>query len=355
MVGPVHGRAHQVGGAGVQTDVFLINVLFVDGRCHQRAVGAGGEAAHLGKDGHIAHASGHEDLLKLLAHALTDGYDVVLGLLRAVRNTHAAGQIDVADVHTGGLLHPDSQLEQDCCQLGVILVRDGVGREEGMDAEVLCTLGSQLFVAVDHLLFGHAVLGIAGLVHDLKSLFALAQAESPAGIVATEDVLRHTGHTLKELHHSSVIQIDVCAQLIGFLHILHRSLVGREHDIAAGKAAGLAEHQLGQGRAVHTTALLLEDLQDDRVGQSLDRKILPEALVPAESLVDAAGVLADALFVVNVERRGHILNDLLCHGLGQERFLFHSYIPLIYYARGPLPQLPTCYLSLTASGFRGWG
>ena len=41
----------------------------------------------------------------------------------------------------------------------------------------LGTLGHQLFVAVDHLLFGHAVFGIAGLVHHLEALFALAQAE----------------------------------------------------------------------------------------------------------------------------------------------------------------------------------
>ena len=53
-----------------------------------------------------------------------------------------------------------------------------------MDAELLCALLHQLFVAVDHLLLGHAVLGIAGLVHDLKTLFALAQLESPAGVIA---------------------------------------------------------------------------------------------------------------------------------------------------------------------------
>ena len=70
--------------------------------------------------------------------------------------------------------------------------------------------------------------------------------------------------------------------------------------------------QLGQGRAVHAAALFLQNLQDDGVGQGLDGKILLEALVPAECLVDAAGVLADAFFVVNVEGRGHILNDSPC-------------------------------------------
>ena len=127
VVSAVHGGSHQVCGAGVQTDVLLIDVLFVDDGGHQRAVGAGSKAAHLAEDGYIPHAGGHKDLFKLFAHALADGHDVVLGLLRAVRDTHAAGQVDVADVRTGSLLHPDSQLEQDACQLRVVGVRDGVG------------------------------------------------------------------------------------------------------------------------------------------------------------------------------------------------------------------------------------
>lgn len=105
-----------------------------------------------------------------------------------------------------------------------------------MDAELLCALLHQLFVAVDHLLLGHTVLGIAGLVHDLKALFALAQLEGPAGVIAAEDLLRHPGHPLQKLHHGGVVQIDVGAQLVGLLHILHRGLVGGEHDLVAGKA-----------------------------------------------------------------------------------------------------------------------
>ena len=338
MVCAIHGGTHQVGSAGVQTDVLLIDMLFVDGRCHQSTVGAGGKAAHLGKDGHITHAGRHQDLLKLSAHALTDGHDVIFGLLRTVRDTHTAGQVDVADVHAGGLLHPDCQLEQDACQLRIVFIGNGVGGEESVDAEVPGTLCSQLLVAFDHLLLGHTILGIAGLVHDLKALFALAQTEGAARVIAAEDVLRHAGDTLQKFHHGGVVQIDIGTHLVGLLHIFHGSLVGGEHDIAAGEAAHLAEHQLGQGRAVHAAALLLEDLQDDRVRQSLDGKILLEAFVPAECLVDAAGIFTDALLVVDMERRGHILNDLLCHRLGQKRFLFHSNIPLILYTRGRLPQ-----------------
>ena len=126
-----------------------------------------------------------------------------------------------------------------------------------MDAEVLGTLGGQLLIAVDHLLLGHAILGVAGLVHDLEALFALAQLERSARVVAAEDVLGHACHPLQELHHGGVVQVDVGTQLIGFFHVVHGGLVGGEHDIAAGKTASLAEHQLGQGGAVHTAALFL--------------------------------------------------------------------------------------------------
>ena len=146
------------------------------------------------------------------------------------------------------------------------------------------------------------------------------------------EVCGFTGHPLQKLHHGGVVQIDVGAQLVGLLHILHGGLVGGEHDIAAGKAAGLAQHQLGQGGAVHAAALFLQDLQDDGVGQRLDGKILPEALVPAEGLVDAAGVLTDALFVVDVERGGHVLDDLLGLLFGQKRSLFHNILPSRFYS-----------------------
>ena len=330
VVSAVHGGAHQVGRAGIQTDVFLIDVLLVDGSSYQSAVGAGGEAAHLGEDGDIAHAGGDQNFFKLLADALADGHDVVLRLLGAVRDADAAGQVDVGDMHAGGLLDADSQLEEDACQLRIIGVRDGVGGEEGVDAKVFGTLCSQLLVAVDHLLLSHAVLGVAGLVHDLEALFALAQLEGAARIVAAEDVLRHTGHAVEEVHHRGVVEVDISAQLVSLLHVLHRGLVGGEHDVAAAEAAHFAEHQLSQRGAVHAAALFLQDLEDDGVRQSLDRKILAEALVPAECLVDAAGVLADALLVIDVEGGGYVLNDVLSHRLSQKRFLFHDCTSLSY-------------------------
>ena len=87
------------------------------------------------------------------------------------------------------------------------LIGNGIGSKESVDAEVLGTLGGQLLVAFDHLLLGHAVLGIAGLVHDLKALFALAQTEGAARVIAAEDVLRHTGDTLQKFHHGGKLHV----------------------------------------------------------------------------------------------------------------------------------------------------
>ena len=61
------------------------------------AVGCQHEAAHLGEDGNITHAGGHQNLLKLLAHALADGGNVVAALVGAVGNADAARKVDELD------------------------------------------------------------------------------------------------------------------------------------------------------------------------------------------------------------------------------------------------------------------
>ena len=84
-----------------------------------------------------------------------------------------------------------------------------------------------------------------------------------------------------------------------------------------------------------------------------------------EGLVDAADILPDALFVVNVERRGHILDDLLCHRLGQKRFLFHNNIPLVLRSPacsglrsipcGPVPQFKLLQFQVLPGAGQGGG
>ena len=152
-----------------------------------------------------------------------------------------------------------------------------------MDAEILCPFGLELLEALHHLFFGHAIFGIAGLVHHLEALFALPQAEGSAGVVAAEHRLGHPGHPLQKAHHGGVIQIDIGAQLIGLLHVLAGGLVGGEHNLTARKAHRLAEHQLGQGRTVHAAALFPQNLQDIGIGQGLDGKVFLKSRMPFSS------------------------------------------------------------------------
>ena len=198
-----------------------------------------------------------------------------------------------------------------------------------MDAEFLGTGSHQLGVSLGHLILTHAVLGVAGVIHD-----AVAQLKHTARVKAAADGLGHACDLFQELHMSQIVEVDVSAQVVGFLHVLGRGVVGGKHDIAALEAAGLAHQQLGIAGAVDTTAFLLQDFQQVGVWGRLDGKVFLEAFVPAERGVDLAGVLADAFFVIEVEGRGNIGGNLFRLGKGDKRlFLRHDSLsfPCIYF------------------------
>ena len=123
-----------------------------------------------------------------------------------------------------------------------------------------------------------------------------------------------------------IVQVDVSAQFVGLLHVLYRRFVRRKHDIATGKAAGLAHQQFGVAGAVDAAALFLQNFQDIRVRGGLDGKVLFKALVPAECSIDLAGVLADTSFIIQVEWRGNLGGNGSGLGQGDKRlFLRHNY------------------------------
>ncbi len=319
VVGAVDGGAHKVGGTGVHADVLLVDMLLVDGLGDEGAEGREHEAAHLGEDGDVAHACGHEDAVVGLVHAGADDGDVVLGLLGAVVDAHATGEVDVADVHAGGLGHAHRKLEELGGQGRVVVVGHGVGGQEGVDAEVLGAQGLQTGEGLHHVGLAHAVLGVAGVVHDV-----VAQLVDAAGVVAAEDGLGHLGHLLQEVHHRDVVEVDESAELGGLVHVERRRLVGGEHDLVALETACLGEQQLGVARAVHAAALLVEDAQKRGVGRGLHGEVLLEAGVPGERGVDRAGTGADACLVVEVEGRGDVRHDGLDLLERGEGLLFHE-------------------------------
>ena len=186
VIRTVHGRTHQVSGAGIQTHVFPINMLLVQDCGNQMSVRRQHEASQFRINGHIAHAAGRQNLLKLLADTFTNGGNIAAGLFRTVVHTDAAGKIDESNMRTGGISQPCCQPEKLSGQTGIIFIGSGIGSEERMDAEML---GSQTHQAVDsarHLIFRHAVLGISGHIHD-----GIAKAEASARIEAQADSFRH--------------------------------------------------------------------------------------------------------------------------------------------------------------------
>ena len=90
------------------------------------------------------------------------------------------------------------------------------------------------------------------------------------------------------------------------------------------KAAGLRKQKLGVAGAVHTAALLVQDAQQRGVGRCLYRKVLLEPGIPGKGGVDGTGALANAGFVVKVERRGDVCGDLLDLCKGRKGLLFHG-------------------------------
>ena len=217
-------------------------------------------------------------------------------------------------------MQADGQLKQDTGQLRVIVISHGLAGQEGVDAELLGTGSHQFCVCLGHLVLAHAVLGVAGVVHD-----TVAQFKHTARIVAAAYGLGHTSNLLEKFDMGQIIQIDVRAEVVGFLHVLRGRVVGGKHDVAALEAAGLAHEQLSIAGAINAAALLLQNLQQVGVGRGLDGKVFLEALVPTERGDDPAGVLADSLFIVKVERGGNIGGDLLRLGKGNKRlFLRHD-------------------------------
>ena len=174
-----------------------------------------------------------------------------------------------------------------------------------MDAEVLGSQLRQTGEGLGDLGAGHAVLGVAGVVHDLEALPGLGQGEHAAGIVAAADGFRNSADGLGQIiHQGQVVQIDDGAQLVGHLKFLSGRVVGGEHDILAGDAAALGHGQFRQGGAVAAAALLLENLQNGRGGCGFHGEILPVAGIPGERLAQAAGVFPDACFIIDMERSG---------------------------------------------------
>ena len=230
--------------------------------------------------------------------------DVAVDVVHICRALHN-GVVDARAVHR----QPAADIGVDGLQPGqrrVIAVVRGVRGKEGVQAELLRAQPHQLFDAVEDLPAGHAVFRIAGVSHD-----GVAEFEIPAGIIAQADGLRNAAVLRQEVDVRVIVKVDDRAQLARVFKLARRGIVGGEHDVLARDAQLFAQHQLGLRRAVHAAAVPVQQLQDCRVRAGLDRVVFLVAHVPLERALQIMRCRDYARLVVNMERRGVFLYDLL--------------------------------------------
>ena len=193
-----------------------------------------------------------------------------------------------------------------------------------MDAEVLGTLGLKLGERLEELLRRHAVLGVAGVIHD-----AVGELEETARVEAAAHGLGDgAGDLLEEIDVADVVEVDDRPQLAGEGEVRRGRIVAREHDVLAGGAHGLGDHELRVARAIAAAAVLAQDGDQRGVGVGLHGEVLAKAGVPREGLANGLHVAANARLVIQMEGRGVLLRQGLKRGLAGEGDL--EVIPMVW-------------------------
>ena len=327
VVRAIHRRTHQVDRAGVQTDVFLVDVLFVDGGGHQTTVGAGHVPPQFAGDVHL-HAGRRDHALVKPAHIVGNFLDVRGRLLRAVGNADAAGEVDHEEIRAHGFVRFHGQFEKHAGDGWIIAGICGIAGQERVQAELLDALALQHADGLENLRARHAVFGVPGMPHA-----GVANVQFSAGIVAQADLFRDAAVFLKELYVGDVVEVDDRAQFARVYIILGGRHVGRKHDFLALEAHGFGQHQFRDGGAIHAAALAFEHGEYIGIRIGLDGEMLAEARVPGKRRLHATRRFADALFIVEVEGRGVERGDLVKFFGGTEGQLLHKYSSLHKYSR----------------------
>ena len=240
VVGAIQRWTHKIRCTRIDADIFLVNMLVVDGRGNQAAVWTHHEAAHFRENRYITHASRHENLLIHAANALTNRLNIVRLLAGLIRNAHTARQVDELNVRARLLLQPNSQLEQHGGELGVIVVRHRIAAQEGMDAEMLGALGLERAECLEQLFGRHAILGIARVVHN-----AVRNFEKATGVITAADGFWNAANRLfEEVDVRNIVEIDNGTQLRSRLVVGCGGFIRREHNVVARDAHSIAKLQL---------------------------------------------------------------------------------------------------------------
>ncbi len=306
MVCAVHGGTHQIHRAGIHTDILLVGVFLVNRLCHECTVRACHKAPHLRINRRVPHTRGHKHLIKNLVHAFADHPDIIGFLIGLVSNAHAAGKVDKIYLHTHLLLDLYRQFKELLRKLGIILVGHRIAGKERVEPETPHPFILQNAVSLKKLLRRKAVLGIAWIVHN-----TVAHLEHAARIVtAAHGLGQFPQNAFHKVDMRDVVQIDDASHFRTVFVLLCRGIVGGKHDILPVNSQSVAQHQLRQRGAVAASAVLMHDLDQERIRTRLHRKILLKSLIPRKSLLHGFRVLPDAFLVIDMERRGVCLHNL---------------------------------------------
>ena len=144
-----------------------------------------------------------------------------------------------------------------------------------------------------HLLPGHAIFGITGIIHNI-----VGNSKMPARIIAAADRIRYISHFFQKINMGDIIQIDSYIQLPGQLKILCRRSIGGKHNFVAFEADRIRHQQLRIRRTICTAAFLMQYFQYCRVRSSLDGKIFFEPLIPGKGFIYSACRFANSRFII---------------------------------------------------------
>ena len=213
--------------------------------------------------------------------------------------------VDESDMRSGFAFKAHRELEEDAGEGGIVVVAARVAGEEGMDAKSLRSALAQHAKRLEELGLGHAVLRVAGVVHD-----AVGELEEPAGVEAARDGARNGARNLlEEGDVRDVVEVYDGIKLARHREIERGRVVRGEHDVLTAHAERLGDHELGGAGAVAAASVVAQDRDERGVGVRLDGEELLEPGIPRKRIENGFRVGADAGLVVEMEWRRELVGN----------------------------------------------
>lgn len=101
MVSTIHSRTHQVYRTGIHADVLLVDMFLVDCLCNKVSIRGKHETAKLCEQADIAKSGRDKHLIEYLVYTFANLQDIIAFLIRCIRDTNTAGQVDVGKLDAG--------------------------------------------------------------------------------------------------------------------------------------------------------------------------------------------------------------------------------------------------------------